>query len=150
MRELCRNHEIPLPSHVARDRGGFTPSIITHSLPPIPSPLREASPDTPQPTVDTNSSHEHQSSSGDDETEWGSEPPLSSSSSRPETPLPTPTSPAGDYVLEGREWIISAACEDEVKEWGQYLGEAGANRQVSASTAAVWGTMAKPHEEHIR
>ena len=75
-------------------------SMIQFSL-PLLNPTQDASPNTPRPPhKTTNSNLEHQSSSGDNETEWGSKPALSSSSSRPEMPIPT--SPAGDDVLEGR------------------------------------------------
>jgi hypothetical protein len=152
VRELCRNHGIPLPSHVASARGGFTPSIITSALPPLADdPPRSSSPDTPPPTRDTDSSlNSHSSSPRDDETESESEPPLTPSSSTPETPLPA--SPTDDFVLEGRRWILSAACDEEVQEWGQCLGEAAANRRASAATAAssaIWRTMARSDGECV-
>ncbi|KAF8498238.1 hypothetical protein F5888DRAFT_1826570 [Russula emetica] len=108
VRELCRIHKIPLPSHVAPTPGGFTPSMITSPLPPL-DPPQDPSPDTPLVTHDTNPSpkFQHQSSSNDDETESESEPQLSRSPSTApstsETPLRTP---ADDYVFEGRQWMI--------------------------------------------
>ena len=120
--------------------------MITTALPPL-DPPQPPSPDTPPaPDDDTNvysKFQQRQSSSSpptdDDETESESEPQLSrSSSTAPSTsegPLWTPTD---DYSLESRQWMLSAACEDEVKEWGQYLAEAAtADPCLSAPTAAA-------------
>jgi hypothetical protein len=153
VRELCRNHGITLPSHVAPARGGFTPSMITSALPPLADdPPRSSSPNTPLPSIrDTELSLNPRSSPPrDDETETESEPPLTPSSSTRETPLPT--SPTDDYALAGRRWILSAACDEDVREWGECLGEAAANRRSSAATAAssaVWRTMARSDGECV-
>jgi len=155
VRELCRAHKIPLPSHVAPTPGGFSPSMITSPLPFL-DPPQDPSPDTPLATHDTNPSpkFQHQSSLEDDETESESEPQLSRSPSTApstsETPLLTP---ADDYVLDGRQWMLSEAREEELEEWGQYLGEpAAANYRLSALTAAppsAWSSMGKSHGEYV-
>jgi hypothetical protein len=132
--------------------------MITSPLPPLDPPPQDPSPGTLLATHDdTNPSpkfEHHQSSSpkDDDETESESEPQLSRSPSTApstsETPLLTP---ADDRVLEGRQWVLSEAREEEVKEWGQYLGEAAtANHRLSALTPAsssAWSSMAKSYEE---
>jgi hypothetical protein len=120
--------------------------MITTALPPL-DPPQPPSPDTPPATLDDTNVYskfqQRQSSSSssptdDDETESESEPQLSrSSSTAPSTsegPLWTPTD---DYSLESRQWMLSAACEDEVKEWGQYLGEAAAADPCLSAPAAA-------------
>ncbi len=118
--------------------------MITSPLPPLDPPPQDPSPDTPLASHDTNPRG--------DETESESEPQLSRSSLRTsstfETPLPTPVD---DHALESRQWMLSAACEEEVKEWGQYLGEAAVvSHRLSTSTAAsssVWSSVARSHLE---
>lgn len=153
---MCRTHKIPLPGHVAPTPGGFSPSMITSPLPHLDPPQDPLSPDTPLATHDTNPSpkFQHQSSSEDDETESESEPQLSRSSSTApstsETPLQTPID---DCVLEGRQWMSSAAREEEVKEWGQYLDDAAAaNHRLSALTDAsssTWSSVGKSDGEYV-
>lgn len=143
VRELCRAHHIPLPSHVPPTAGGFSPSMITSPLPPLDPPPQDRFPDTALAThngTNPSSKFEYRSSSfpKGDETESESEPQLSRSPSTTpstsETPLLTP---ADDCVLDGRRWVLSEAREEELKEWGQYLGEAAtANCRLSALTAA--------------
>lgn len=43
---------------------------------------------------------------------------------------------------DDRRWISSAACDEEVKEWGKYLDEGGENRRrpLSGATAASSST----------
>jgi len=125
--------------------------MITSPLPPV-DPFQDPSPDTPLATHDTNPSHKLRHSPEDDETESESEPQLSrspSTASTSETPLQTPID---DYVLEGRQWMLSAAREEEVKGWGQYLDDdAAANRRLSALTDAscsTWSSMARSHGEY--
>jgi len=86
---------------------------------------------------------------GDDETERepGLLSPCSSKSTTPETQW-SPISPADDNdddhendgheVLDNnpRRWILSAACDEELMEWGQYLDEPGENHRLSDATAA--------------
>jgi hypothetical protein len=133
--------------------------MITSPLPPV-DPFQDPSPDTPLATHDTNPSPKLQrqpSPNDDDETESESEPQLSRSPSTApstsETPLQTPID---DYVLEGRQWMLSAAREEEVKvkEWGRYLDEeaAAANRRLSALTDAscsTWSSMARSDGEYV-
>src|SRR6267154_2742526 len=125
--------------------------MITSPLPPL-DPPQDPSPDTPLATHDTNPSpkFQHRSSPTDDETESESEPQLSrSSSTAPSTSTSETTllTPADDCVLEGRQWMLSAAREEEVKEWGLYLNEAAtANRRLSALTdvsSSAWSSMGK-------
>jgi hypothetical protein len=53
--------------------------------------------------------------------------------------------PADEYVFEDRQWILSADRKEEVKEWGQYLGEGAAvDRRLStpaAASSSVWDSM---------
>jgi len=127
--------------------------MITSPLPPLDPPQEDPSPDTPHATHDTtNLSLEIQHPScpkDDDETESEHEPQLSRSPSTvPSTSDAPLRTPADDYVSEGRQWMSSAAREEEVKEWGQYLGEAkAADRRLSAftgftaSSSSAWGSL---------
>jgi hypothetical protein len=130
--------------------------MITYPLPPLDPPQDHPSPDTPLVTHDTNPSPKlrHQSSSEDDETESESEPQLSRSPSTAPSTSDTPLqTPADDYVLEGRQWMLSAAREEEVKEWGQYLDDAAAaNRRLSALTdvsSSTWSSVGKSDGEYV-
>lgn len=130
--------------------------MITYPLPPVDPPSQDPSPDTQLVTPDTNPSPKsrHQPSPKDDESESESEPQLSRSPSTApstsETPLQTPID---DCVLEGRQWMSSAAREEEVKDWGQYLVEpAAANRRLSALTdisCSTWSSVARSHGEYV-
>jgi hypothetical protein len=61
--------------------------------------------------------------------------------------------PADEYVREGRQWMLSEAREEEVKEWGQYLDEsATANHRLSVLTdvsSSAWSSMGKSHGEYF-
>jgi len=94
----------------------------------------------------------------DDGWERGGPPSLSSSPSSTSLTIETrsPVSPVGvddedvvvhrhhdDLPHDDRRWISSAACDEEVKEWGQYLDEGGENRRrrrLSGATAASSST----------
>lgn len=130
--------------------------MITSPLPSLDPPQDPPSSDTPPATHNTNPSpkFQHQSSLEDDETESESEPQLSRSPSTvpstSETPLLTP---ADDYVLDGRQWMLSEAREEEVKEWEQYLGEAAVpNYRLSALTTpspSAWSSVGKSRGEYV-
>ncbi|KAI9459874.1 hypothetical protein BJY52DRAFT_1211653 [Lactarius psammicola] len=126
VRELCRARRLPLPSHVSE-----APERPRH-------PLRDPPPDAVSPT----SAH-----SGYQESEWDTELSsllLSTSSS----------SVAGEVLslassVDSSHWIVSEACDEEVKEWGQYLNAGGDDdRRASVATAASsteWSTIAVSH-----
>jgi hypothetical protein len=131
----------------------------------LPNPIQQPLPDSPPPltraafiqrlklkhrqshwTYDdddiVNDDNDHY---GDDETEH--DPGLSPSSSKSTTPeTQSPISPVDDDDdgddNDGRDephgWILSAAGDEELKEWGQYLDEtcANPNRRLSGGTAA--------------
>jgi hypothetical protein len=44
-------------------------------------------------------------------------------------------------------WIVTEACDEELKEWGQYLNGGADDRRASVATAAsaVWSTIAVSH-----
>jgi len=120
----------------------------------------------PHPTYDKND--------GDDST--GQENPGLSSSSSSTSPTPSTRSPispvdddgppgdgAGDGTkgsVGGQWWILSAACDEELKEWGLYLGDAVEEsngeenrRRLSGDTAASserWSAIAASCGECIR
>lgn len=127
VRELCRARRLPLPSHVS------------DASPASRHPLRDPPPDAVSPTS---------APSAYQESEWDSELSsllLSSSSS----------SVTGEVLssassVSSAHWIVSEACDEEVKEWGQYLNGLGSgdDRRVSVTTAAssaVWSTIAVSH-----
>lgn len=87
----------------------------------------------------------------DDESDWEREPELShshSASSLSSSPAatPSPLSPLGLEELhdDGRRWVLSAARDEEVKEWGQYLDDPGKN-----GSSAVWSTIAVSHGDRL-
>lgn len=119
VRELCRARRLPLPSHVAD-----APSASLH-------PLRVPPPDAVSPTSAHSAYHE---------SEWDTE--ISSLLSSSAT-LSSASS------VDSLQWIVSEACDEEVKEWGQYLSGSGDDdRRASVATAAssaVWSTIAVSH-----
>ena len=155
----------------------------------IPHIIRPPSPDTPplsraafirrlklkhhrpHPTYDKNDDK----NDGDDST--GQENPGLSSSSSSTSPTPSTRSPispvvddgppgdgAGDGTkgsADGQRWILSAACDEELKEWGLYLGDAvedssgeeNRRRRLSGDTAASserWSAIAASCGEYTR
>jgi len=80
----------------------------------------------------------------DNDSEQGGPPSLSSPSSTSLTiETRSPISPVDNDIHDlpqddDRRWISSAACDEELKEWGRYLDEAGENRRrrLSGTTAA--------------
>jgi hypothetical protein len=82
---------------------------------------------------------------GDDETEREPLPGLSSCSSKSSTPeAQSPISPDDDGHHDDR-WILSPARDEELKEWEQYLDEAGENRLSSdprRASSAGWSSIA--------
>jgi len=103
----------------------------------------------------------------DDEPDWVPPElsPSSSTSSAFESPLPISPPAAPEAAREnaekedddspdrGRQWIWAAACDEELKEWGQYLDEERENCRLSVATAAsdaVWSTIANSHGEGMR
>ena len=132
VRELCRARRLPLPSHVAD-----APSASRH-------PVRDRTDgDAVSPTSAL-------------ESDWDTEPLLLSSSSSSSS-----SSMTGDLLSSAssvdsaphhhrhhlHEWIVSEACDEELKEWGQYLTEGANDRRASVATAAsaVWSTIAVSH-----
>jgi len=125
----------------------------------------------PHPTYDKND--------GDDSTEQEN-PGLSSSSSSSTSPTPSTRSPispippvdnddgppgdgAGDGTkgsVDDQRWILSPACDEELKEWGLYLGNAVEEssdeenrRRLSGDTAASyerWSAIAASCGECVR
>jgi hypothetical protein len=102
--------------------------------------------------------HDHE----DDASELGGLPSLSSSPSSTSLTIETrsPVSPVhhddvhDDLPRDDRSWISSAACDDDLKEWGQYLNEAGENRRrLSGATAASstgWSAIAASCEDCVQ
>jgi len=83
----------------------------------------------------------------DDASEQGGPPSLSSPSSTSLTiETRSPISPVDNDDVhdlphdDDRRWISAAACDEEVKEWGQYLDEAGENRRRLSGTTAASST----------
>ena len=133
VRELCRARRLPLPSHVAD-----APPASCH---PLRDPLPDGDAGSPM------SAHE---------SEWDADLSSlllsSSSSSATGHVLSSPSSAhsAHDHDHDdGRnEWIVSEACDEEVKEWGQLLDGSADERRASVATAAssaVWSTIAVSH-----
>jgi len=53
-----------------------------------------------------------------------------------------------DNAHHCHEWIVSEACDEEVKEWDQYLNGGGDDHRASVATAAssaVWSSIAVSH-----
>ena len=104
--------------------------------------------------------HDHE----DDASELSGLPSLSSSPSSTSLTIETrsPVSPVhdddddvhDDLPRDDRSWISSAACDDDLKEWGQYLNEAGENRRrLSGATAASstgWSAIALSCEDCVQ
>jgi hypothetical protein len=101
--------------------------------------------------------HDHE----DDASELSGLPSLSSSPSSTSLTIETrsPLSPVHDDVRDlprddDRSWISSAACDDDLKEWGQYLDEAGEHRRrLSGATAASstgWSAIAMSCEDCVQ
>ena len=87
----------------------------------------------------------------DNESEQGGPPSLSSPSSSSLTiETRSPISPidndVDDLPRDDRSWISSAACDEELKEWGQYLDEPCVNRRrlsdVTAASSTGWSAIA--------
>ncbi|KAN0142177.1 hypothetical protein V8E53_000639 [Lactarius tabidus] len=119
VRELCRAHGVPLPSHVKDAH-----LASQH-------PLRDTPPDAVSPT------------SAD--FEWDTE--LSSLLLSTSSSSITSASPV-DSTHHCHDWIASEACDEEVKEWGQYLNVGEDDHRASVATAAssaVWSTIAVSH-----
>ncbi|KAF8259915.1 hypothetical protein EI94DRAFT_1717865 [Lactarius quietus] len=89
-------------------------------------PLRDSPPDTVSPT------------SADSDSELSSLLLSASSSS-------VTSASSVDGARHRHEWIVSEACDEEVKEWGQYLNGGGDDHRASVATAAVWSKIAVSH-----
>lgn len=119
VRELCRTRDIPLPSHVK--------DAHLASCHPLP--------DTPPSAVSPTSTN----------LEWDPELSsllLSTSSSS------IMSASSVDSTHHCHDWIVSEACDEEVKEWGKYLNVGEGDRRASVATAAssaVWSTIAVSH-----
>jgi hypothetical protein len=170
VRELCYTHRISLPSHVFPVPTAAEGSTTAYHLPePIQIPL----PDSPPPstraafiqrlklkhhcqshlTYDENHNDDEDDDDddddhyGDDETERGRPVDLSPCSSKSTTPeTQSPILPVDDDDGDHpHRWILSAARDEELEEWGQYLDEAGENRYSSdakAASSASWTSIA--------
>lgn len=94
--------------------------------------------------ADADGDDDHEDNASDQE---GPPPSLSSPSSTSLTiETRSPISPVDndddihDLPHDDRRWISAAACDEEVKEWGQYLDEAGENRRRLSGTTAASST----------
>jgi len=85
---------------------------------------------------------------GDDETERERLSPCSSKSTTPETqsPILLVDDADGRHDDHPHRWILSAARDEELKEWEQYLDEAGENHRLSdarPASSASWSSIAR-------
>lgn len=129
VRELCRARRLPLPSHVS-------------DAPSAPhDPLRDRPPDAESPPTSTLALSTGAADLAYHESEWDTEHSLL---------LPSPSSSSASPIDSSHhpchEWIVSEACDEEVKEWGQHLnGSGGDDRRTSVASSAVWSTIAVSH-----
>ncbi|KAI0282238.1 hypothetical protein BC826DRAFT_1110910 [Russula brevipes] len=136
---------IPLPSHVSPAITGLSPPMTSKSLPPLPH--EDPLPDSPMRSERLRLRRRSAPATEDDDDESDWEPELShshsaSSLSSSSAETPSPLSPLDlELYDDGRRWVLSAARDDEVKEWGRYLDDPGKNGRASAS--AVWSTIAR-------
>lgn len=120
VRELCHARSIPLPNHV-KDAHLASRHLLRD---PLPDPVSPTSADL----------------------EWDTELSsllLSTSSSS------ITSASSVDSRHHCHDWIVSEACDEEVKEWGQYLNVGEDDRRASVATAAssaVWSTIAVSHD----
>jgi hypothetical protein len=141
----------------------------------LPEPVQMPLPDSPPPptraafvrrlklkhhhrshlTYDENYNHDDDDDDddhyGDDETEREPLPGLSPCSSKSTTPeTQSPILPADDddghHDDHPHRWILSAARDEELKEWEQYLVEAGENHRLTdarrTASSASWNSVA--------